>query len=104
MLRSLVVGYGDGEPEAGGDDVGITIVWPACSLRPSSILLAFCKSSTVTLYIFAMEVSVSPRATVCVFPATEECDAAVDGAAAVCGGGGWFSIIYECVHAETRIV
>lgn len=85
--RNLVVDYGDGEPEAAGDDVGIAIVWPACSFRPSSILLAFCKSSTVTLYIFAMDVSVSPRATVCVFPATEECDADVTGAAAVAGAG-----------------
>ena len=50
----------------------MTIVCPACNLRPSSILLAFCSSSTLTLYILAMEVSVSPRATVCVFPLTGE--------------------------------
>src|SRR4029077_1173661 len=50
-------------------DVGIEIVWPACNLRPSSMWFAFCNSSTVTLYIFAMDVSVSPRATVCTLPA-----------------------------------
>src|SRR5437762_12931009 len=36
------------------------------------LLLAFCSSSTLSLYILAMEVSVSPRATVCVFPLTGE--------------------------------
>src|SRR5215471_2172965 len=78
---------GDGEPEVADDAVGIRMVWPACNLRPSSILFAFCKSSTVTLYIFAMDVSVSPRATVCVLPATVECDVDVAGAAAVAGAG-----------------
>jgi hypothetical protein len=63
------------------------MVWPACNLRPSSMLLAFCKSSTVTLYIFAMDVSVSPRATVCVLPSTTECDADAPAAAAVGGAG-----------------
>jgi hypothetical protein len=54
-----------GEPEGAGDGwPGITMVCPACNLRPSSMLLAFCSSSTLTLYIFAIDVSVSPRATV----------------------------------------
>ena len=57
------------------------MVWPACNLRPSSMWLAFCKSSTVTLYIFAMDVSVSPRATVCTLPSTAECDADAPAAA-----------------------
>ena len=43
-------------------------VWPACSFLPSSIRLNFCRSSTVTLYCFAIEVSVSPRATTWVVP------------------------------------
>src|SRR5206468_10443565 len=80
--RKFVVPYGDGEPEAAGDAVGIVMVWPACNLRPSSMWLAFCKSSTVTLYIFAMDVSVSPRATVCALPSTGECDGDAAGAAA----------------------
>src|SRR4029453_16564531 len=88
-----IVRYGDGEPEAAGDAVGIMMVWPACNLRPSSILLAFCKSSTVTLYIFAMDVSVSPRATVCVLPAAAECDADAAEAAAVAGAGAASPII-----------
>ena len=70
LIHRRVVRYGDGEPEAAGDAVGIVMVWPACNLRPSSMWLAFCKSSTVTLHIFAMDVSVSPRATVCVLPST----------------------------------
>ena len=83
----FVVLYGDGEPEAAGDAVGIVMVWPACNLRPSSMWLAFCKSSTVTLYIFAIDVSVSPRATVCVLPSTGECDGDAAGAAAFVGAG-----------------
>ena len=70
------------------------MVWPACNLRPSSMWLAFCKSSTVTLYIFAMDVSVSPRATVCTLPSTGECDADAAGAAAVAGGGCSFTDHY----------
>src|SRR5919106_433300 len=90
---NFVLPYGDGEPEAAGDAVGIMMLWPACNLRPSSILLAFCKSSTVTLYIFAIDVSVSPRATVCVLPATAECDVDAAGAAAVAGAGAASPII-----------
>src|SRR5207249_9638213 len=85
LIHGRVVRYGDGEPEAAGDAVGMMMVWPACNLRPSSMWLAFCKSSTVTLYIFAINVSVSPRATVCVLPAMAECDADAAGAAAVAG-------------------
>src|SRR5262245_14633197 len=61
------------------------IVWPACNLRPSSMWLAFCNSSTVTLYNLAIDVSVSPRATVCVLPAIGGCDADPLGDAAVVG-------------------
>src|SRR5215216_2183947 len=85
LIHERVVRYGDGELAAAGDAVGIVMVWPACNLRPSSMLLAFCKSSTVTLYIFAMDVSVSPRATVCPLPSTGECDGDAAGAPAVAG-------------------
>lgn len=76
---------GAGEAEGtGGGAFGIAIVCPACNFRPSSILLAFCNSSTLTLYILAMEVSVSPRATVCVFPFIG-CEADSAGTAGVDG-------------------
>jgi hypothetical protein len=48
--------------------------------------LAFCNSSMLTLYILAIDVSVSPRATVCVLPAAAECDGAMAGAAGFAGG------------------
>src|SRR5438128_4013409 len=70
-LSVQLAGVGEAE-DTGGGAVGIAIVCPACNFRPSSMLLAFCNSSTLTLYILAMEVSVSPRATVCVFPLTGE--------------------------------
>ena len=41
----------------------------------------------VTLYILAIDVSVSPRATVWVLPATAECDGAMAGAAGFDGAG-----------------
>src|SRR5574338_942118 len=83
----FLVDQGDGEAEAAAGVVGIVMVWPACNLRPSSMLLALCKSSTVTLYIFAMEVSVSPRETVCVLPPAAECGGGGAGAVPVPGAG-----------------
>lgn len=62
-LRDRRVHYPLGEGVgvvAGG---GIMIVWPIWSFRSFSIWLNFCSSSTLTLCIFAMEVSVSPFAT-----------------------------------------
>src|SRR5438874_11917227 len=62
------LGAGEGGGGCTGGD-GIVIVWPACSLRPSSMWFTRCRSSMLTLYCLAIEVSVSPRATVCVFAA-----------------------------------
>jgi hypothetical protein len=56
-------------------------------------VIAFCKSSTVTLYIFAMDVSVSPRATVCALPSTEGCDGDARRAAGDAGAGAASPII-----------
>lgn len=70
---------------AGG---GIMIVWPICSFRSFSMWLNFCNSSTLTLCIFAMEVSVSPFATTWLLPlwvdfGASDVDAVVEGAAGV---------------------
>src|SRR4030095_7291926 len=35
--RKLIASQGDEEPEAAGEAVGITMAWPACNLRPSSM-------------------------------------------------------------------
>src|SRR5207247_1580435 len=83
-LKNLPYSAGVG---VGVAEVGIEMVWPACNLRPSSMWLAFCNSSMVTLYILAMDVSVSPRATMCVLPAAAECDGTMTGAAGFAGGG-----------------
>src|SRR2546430_2232669 len=85
VLSVQLAGVAEAE-DTGGGAVGIAIVCPACNFRPSSMLLAFCNSSTLTLYILAMEVSVSPRATVCVFPFIG-CEADSTGAAGVAGEG-----------------
>src|SRR5438046_8898651 len=66
-LSVQLAGVGEAE-DTGGGAVGIANVCPDCNFRPSSMLLAFCNSSTSTLYILVMEVSVSPRAPLCVFP------------------------------------
>src|SRR5439155_27089306 len=86
--RGLLHSVGDGELEAAGDATGIIMVCPARSLRPSSISFAFCNSSTVTLYILAIEVSVSPPATMCVFaPAGSGEDPATTAAAGLAAEG-----------------
>src|SRR6266567_5257711 len=84
-LSVQLAGVGEAE-NTGGGAVGIAIVCPACNFRPSSILLALCNSSTLTLYILAMEVSVSPRATMCAFPPAG-CDGDSTEAGAVTADG-----------------
>ena len=66
MLRERRIQYQLGEVGVGEevvDDVGIMIVWPICNFRSFSMWLNLCNSSTLTLCIFAMDVSVSPFAT-----------------------------------------
>ena len=61
-------------------------LWPACNFR----MLRYDPFLQIVhrhLYIFAMDVSVSPRATVCTLPSTAECDADAPAAAAVAWGG-----------------
>src|SRR5436305_14693730 len=65
------VDLSDHSPEEDGDgigDGGIRSVCPACNFKGLSMRLNFCISLTLMLCIFAIEVSVSPRATMWLLP------------------------------------
>src|SRR5882762_7485073 len=68
-------------PEEDGDgigDGGIKSVWPACNFSGLSMWLNFCSSLTLMLCIRAMEVSVSPRATMWLLPSPAFADGSGD--------------------------
>src|SRR5260370_25134777 len=67
-LKTSSIDYSPEEDGDGIGDGGIKRVWPACNFKGLSMCVNFCRSLTLTLCIFAMDVSVSPRATTWLLP------------------------------------